>query len=164
MICEILPNVTILSEDGAIRDAEVDFNENNGLEVSLTAKRDFVKHIILRWNIEMPSDARFLGDAWERGYGDFEWRGFVTDRAMPWYFFISFAESSTIGIGVKVRPNALCCWNADEQGITLLLDVRNGGNGVHLNGRTLKLATIVEKSYSGITEYSAACDFCGDNV
>ena len=26
-----------------------------------------------------------LGDAWERGYGDLEWRGFVPDRVMPWY-------------------------------------------------------------------------------
>ncbi|MGW3307623.1 hypothetical protein ACWDG9_13680 [Streptomyces sp. NPDC001073] len=36
-----------------------------------------------------PEDARILGDAWERGYGDLQWRTLQPDRALPWYALIT---------------------------------------------------------------------------
>jgi len=57
----------------------------NSLGVALSAPGVAVKRLHLRWRGRM-SDARLmLGDAWERGYGDLEWRGWVPDRVMPWY-------------------------------------------------------------------------------
>ena len=43
-----------------------------------------VRRVRLRWNARLDSVRSILGDAWERGYGDLEWRGFVPDRVMIW--------------------------------------------------------------------------------
>ena len=65
-------------------DVTVGFTEG---KVTLTAGATGLRFVALRWEAALPEDCRFLGDAWERGYGEFEWRGFVFDRVMPWYFF-----------------------------------------------------------------------------
>src|SRR5256886_13042718 len=58
------------------------------LDVTLAAPTVAVKRLHLRWRGTM-SDARLiLGDAWERGYGDLEWR--VLDSPHP--FALDFVE------------------------------------------------------------------------
>ncbi len=151
--------ITIISENPNT-DARVWFEPGDSLRVFLSADAELVKFIRLRWHLPMPRGALLLGDAWERGYGDLCWRGYDADRPMPWYFLLTDRNGSVSAAGVKVRPAALCCWNADEEGVTLLLDVRNGGRGVQLGGRTLEAAQIVSKNYRGISEFEAACDFC----
>ena len=89
-----------------------------------------------------PDGCRFLGDHWERSYGDLEWRGQVGERLMPWYFLASGANT-THGYGVRTGAASICYWQADAGGITLWLDVSNGGGGVELAGRRLEAATIV---------------------
>ncbi len=153
--------VTVLTQSGDIRDTVVDFKIDKSVEVLVTAKEDLVRYIKLRWNMKMPESVKILGDAWERGYGDLEWRGYHADRPLPWYFLISDLAGKVSGVGVKVRPAAMCAWNVDEMGITLLLDVRNGCKGVRLGGRKLKAAEVVACDYEGISEFEAACDFCG---
>lgn len=113
----------------------------------------------LRWNKSLPKTTRFFGDAWERGYGDLAWEGFRGCRFMPWYFFAK-TDSQTLGFGVKVRPSAMCYWQADPEGITMYLDLRCGGNGVILRGRTLKAAEIVLASFEGISSFEAGQKFC----
>ncbi|MBQ5749049.1 MAG: alpha-galactosidase [Oscillospiraceae bacterium] len=151
--------VTLISENPNT-DACVHFETGDCLRILLTAKEERVKFIRLRWHLPMPPDALLLGDAWERGYGDLCWRGYDPDRPMPWYFLLTDRKGAVSAAGVKVRPRALCCWNADEDGVTLLLDVRNGGSGVMLGGRTLEAAQVVSKDYCGVSEFDAACDFC----
>ena len=108
----------------------------------LTAARTGVSFITLFWPASLPAGCRFLGDAWERGYGDFEWRGFVFDRVMPWYFFALAGD--TLGCyGVKTGPNAMCSFTCDPHGIKLHLDVRSGGAPVKLGGRALTLCEVV---------------------
>lgn len=136
-----------------IRDVE------NGEEVLVTAESSQVKNVKLRWTKDAPKHARILCDAWERGYGDLEWRGILAGRVMPWYFLVS-SEGKQQGYGVMVRPSAMCFWQMDKQGITLVLDVRCGGEGVLLNGRTLSAATIVTMEMEGDDSYQAACHFC----
>ena len=58
----------------------------HGLDLSITAEETPLKEWVLRWDLEFPLNCRFLGGAWERGYGDMEWRGFIPERVMPWYF------------------------------------------------------------------------------
>lgn len=134
--------------------------EPEHLAIFLTAGSTPVRWLKLRWETAWPDNVRFLGDAWERGYGDLEWRGMSANRFMPWYFCAA-GEPYTLCCGVKVRPSAMCFWQTDSSGITLFLDVRCGGNGVKLNGRTLKAAEVVVSRMEDCTSFAAASEFCG---
>ena len=71
----------------AVGDVKAGFAQENGqLTVSVTAGHTPVRWLKLRWKAEWPDNVRFLGDAWERGYGELEWRGMSVNRFMPWYF------------------------------------------------------------------------------
>ncbi|MGN1266318.1 MAG: glycoside hydrolase family 36 protein [Dorea sp.] len=142
-----------------VENTKVEFVSANGHEDILLTSNDAVKYIKLRWTYQFAKKTRFLGDAWERGYGDLEWKGLSGSRFMPWYFLAKH-EDNTIGFGVKVRPAAMCYWHVDSQGITLFLDVRCGGAGVLLDGRTIKAAEIVCLSTNEATSYEFATELC----
>ena len=61
--------------------------EKDRLKIFLTADLTPVKGIALRWvfsETEKPHEpVKVYSDAWERGYGDMEWRGLVPERMMP---------------------------------------------------------------------------------
>lgn len=139
---------------------KLEFVDNSEQEDILLTSEDAVRFVRLRWDFTFPKKTRFLGDAWERGYGNLEWKGMCGSRFMPWYFLATLPEK-TFGIGVKVRPSAMCYWQVDSQGITLMLDVRRGGVGVELNGRTLCAAQIVCLEASEMSSFKAAKEFCG---
>jgi alpha-galactosidase len=118
------------------------------LPIRLSAPRDAVTHVHLRWAEGVGSSLLCLGDAWERSYGDLAWRSLVPERPMPWYFATSTLDGRvTHGYGVKTGAGALCFWQLDPEGVSLWLDVSNGGGGVLLGERTLDAATVV--SYPG---------------
>ncbi|MDR3718944.1 MAG: hypothetical protein P4K98_09090, partial [Bryobacteraceae bacterium] len=130
------------------------------LPITLSAPRDAVMKIGLRWKGSVPAAWKFLGDHWERSYGDLEWRGIVPHRLMPWYFLGSDAQS-TQGCGVKTGCASIACWQVDSAGITLWLDVANGGAGVELGERKLEAATIVTYvSATGESPLAAARALC----
>lgn len=137
----------------------VEFCDCNGHEDILLTSNDAVKSIKLRWTYQFTKKTRFLSDAWERGYGDLEWKGMSGRRFMPWYF-IATCNGNTQGFGVKVRPSAMCYWQVDTQGITLFLDVRCGGDPVLLQGRTLPVAQIVCLESNTASSYELATEFC----
>src|SRR6185312_4314331 len=56
------------------------------LHVALSAPALAIKRLYLRWHGDLAGTQRILGDAWERAYGDLEWRTWNPDRVMPWYF------------------------------------------------------------------------------
>jgi alpha-galactosidase len=130
-----------------------------GVKVRVTAEHTPVSFVRLRWHRKFPDDALFLGDAWERSYGDLQWRGYEASRYMPWYFLMHCC-GVTCGAGVKVRGGAMAMWTADEAGITLWLDLRCGNQGVILNGRCVEAAEVVSAEYSGISAFAAAREFC----
>ena len=76
------------NNDYNLDDINVKLNQDNEhLAIFLTAQTSKVKWIKLRWNnLSWDKNIRFLGDAWERGYGDMEWKGMNPNRFMPWYF------------------------------------------------------------------------------
>jgi hypothetical protein len=39
---------------------------------------------MLRWRRAIAEDVLVLGDAWERSYGDLQWRGMQPERTLPW--------------------------------------------------------------------------------
>ncbi|MEU8223926.1 hypothetical protein [Kribbella sp. NPDC048915] len=118
--------------------AGIDVTWNDGV-VEVTAAK--VSRVALRWSEQVPADALILGDAWERSYGDLQWRHQQPERFLPWYFLVHSA-AGTFGLGVDVQPNAFCSWTVDRDGFTLWLDLRNGGGPTFLDGRTLAAAVV----------------------
>lgn len=149
------------NDDYNLDDINVKLNQDNEyLAIFLTAQTSKVKWIKLRWNnLSWDKNVRFLGDAWERGYGDMEWKGMNPNRFMPWYFCAK-SEAKSICYGVKVRPSAMCFWQVDSLGMTLFLDVRCGGSGVNLKGRVIKLADVIACEMRDCTSFEAMQEFC----
>jgi alpha-galactosidase len=130
------------------------------LAIRLTSPEAPLSHLHLRWSVRSPTGLRCLGDAWERSYGDLEWRGIVPDRVMPWYF-LAYDGQMLHGYGVKTQPSAFCFWQLDQEGISLWTDIRNGGAPLQLGERQLEVATIVVRSgVPGETPFAAAKAFC----
>ncbi|NJE28327.1 alpha-galactosidase [Megamonas funiformis] len=150
------------NDDYNLDDINVNLNQDNEhLAIFLTAQTLKVKWIKLRWNnLSWDKNVRFLGDAWERGYGDMEWKGMNPNRFMPWYFCAK-SEAKSVCYGVKVRPSAMCFWQVDSLGMTLFLDVRCGGSGVNLKGRVIKLADVIACEMRDCTSFEAMQEFCG---
>jgi alpha-galactosidase len=141
-------------------DIEIEIGKGTEVAVAITAPKTKLTRIGIRWHGSFPAGWRFLGDHWERSYGDLEWRGLIGERLMPWYFLAS-GDGVLNGYGVKTGASAICCWQADDGGITLWLDVSNGGGGVELGARRLQAATIVaRKGRAGESPLDAARAFC----
>ncbi|HTV41745.1 MAG TPA: hypothetical protein VMF08_14280 [Candidatus Sulfotelmatobacter sp.] len=132
----------------------------SGLGIVLSAPGVAVMSLEIRWQGNPPPDALYLGDAWERAYGDLEWKPLDAQRIMPWYFLAN-RGGVTDGFGVKTDPSALCYWTIDTNGITLHADVRCGGMGVELGNRKLPVCTVVCR-HGQINETPFAADqaFC----
>ena len=118
-----------------------------------------VCYMTLRWNGEFSRTCRVFGDAFERTYGDLEWRGLIAHRVMPWYCVIKDGDEC-VGYGVKVRPNAFCYWQIDEEGVSLTLDLRCGASPVYLT-EPLCTARLVERK-GNEKPYAFLRAFCGD--
>ena len=133
---------------------------DNSLVVKLTAPTEAVKYLQLHWNATLPPDWKYLGDAWERAYGDLQWKPLDGSHVMPWYFLASDGKI-TDGYGVKTGPSAFCFWTADATGITLHADVRCGGSGVELGHRKLEVCSVVcRRGKPDETPFVADRQFC----
>ena len=130
------------------------------LDLFVTATNDKVKFIELEWNFTSDKNLYVLGDVWERSYGDLEFRKLAdNNRCMPWYF-IATNKSECFCYGVKTQPNAFVSFRYTADGIKALVDCRNGGCGVELNGRKLLLATFVYKKYDSADVFACLHDYC----
>lgn len=150
----------IICEKG-ITDAflETDRKENR-LDLYITATKDRPKFIKLHWQKETEKEELVLGDAWERSYGNLEFLKLSdNDRYMPWYF-ISTDKESSFCFGVKTGCNSFVSFRYGTDGITALVDCRNGGNGVHLDGRKLHLASFLCEEYENGDVFSCLKDYC----
>ena len=115
-----------------------------GQEVRVSCPAGPLSRVVLRWETTFAADTLYLGDQWERSYGDLQWRYLQPDRVMPWYFAAHHSASGhTFMAGVKTQPSALCFWTVDAAGISLWLDFRNGGRPSHPGDREIAAATIV---------------------
>ena len=115
------------------------------VRLTLTAPSTPIHRIHFRWAVTIPEKAVVLSDAWERSYGDLAWLPLQAERVLPWYF-VAQTEHNCTGFGVKTGAGAFAFWQADTEGISLWLDVRNGGGGTLVGDRVLELATIVTAS------------------
>ena len=113
----------------------------------------------LRWLGRTANGLSYLGDAWERSYGDLGWRPLDPERILPWYF-LATSGTQLVACGVKTNPAAFCFWQVDADGVSLWLDLRNGGTGVQLGNREISAATIVQSVYTNASPFDAARRFC----
>ncbi len=147
--------------EGAVNDAhlETDLKEN-AFDLYLTATADRPKFIELKWDVQADENTLVLGDAWERSYADL---GFVrlcdNNRPMPWYF-IATDKKTCFCLGVKTCCNSFVSFRFDKSGISALVDVRNGGNGVHLDGRKLCVVSFICAFYDNAETIDNLKDFC----
>jgi alpha-galactosidase len=161
------PTIVVQTDSGfapldAQRDVRVELRpRGESVDVFIESPTSPVLRVLMRWGGTIPAaDARILGDHWERGYGDLEWRCIVPERVMPWYTLVH-AGGLTHAYGVQTQPAAMCWWRVDQAGITLCLDVRSGAAGVVLGKRQLHAATLVaRKGASGESAFDAARAFC----
>ena len=138
---------------------ETDFRENE-FDLYLSANSDRPKFVELNWNFASDGQTMVLGDAWERSYGELEFRKLCdNDRALPWYF-IAVSGNESFCFGIKTAANAFVCFKYNTDGISAIIDVRNGGNGVHLDGRKLRLATFVFERYNSGDVIECLKDYC----
>jgi alpha-galactosidase len=115
-----------------------------GTVIRIHAPSAPMARVAIRWPATFAATTLFLGDAWERGYGDLQWLHMQPERILPWYFAAHDpASGQTVAAGVKTQPGAMCFWTVDEVGITLWLDLHNGGMPSILGDRVLDAATVV---------------------
>lgn len=139
---------------------EIKFLKNNGgLEITVSETRSPVMRIRLRWNDDFSSIKRVLGDAPGVEFGDLAWMPVFTEKHWAWYIQC-FDGKNTHGYGVKTGPDSFCFWQIDQEGISLNLDIRNGGCGVMIK-KPLLCATVVEREgVDGETPFFACREFC----
>ena len=133
---------------------------HNQVAISVASPTVELRYIHLRWQQAVATNLLTLGDAWERSYGDLGWRNLIPERIMPWYF-ATYDGHALHAYGVKTGAASLCFWQLDESGVSLWLNVSNGGAGVQLGQRVLEAATIVTrpggKDEDGMTALHAFC-------
>ena len=145
---------------------------DQSLKVKLTAPGIEVEKIQLNWNRAFPEEARYLGDDWERSYGELEWRDRDPQRKAPWYLLIHEggqhggqndvqSDGQTYAFGVKTGAASIGYWQVSGQRLQLFLDTHSGGSGVLLGDRTLPAAEIVTtQSLPGETPFQTDTRFC----
>jgi alpha-galactosidase len=130
-----------------------------GLALALSASAPVVL-IHVRWNAPVLPSLQVLGDAWERSYGDLAWRTLVPERVLPWYF-ATWDRTACHAYGVRTDARALCFWQLDPDGVSLWLNVANGGSGVVLGSRRLVMATVLaRRGHPGQPAIDALSAFC----
>jgi alpha-galactosidase len=134
--------------------------QQDALLLTLVAPSTPIAAVHIRWQAQVKPPLRALGDAWERSYGDLGWRPLIPERVMPWYF-ATHDGGVCHGYGVKTDAAALCFWQLDPEGVSLWLNVTNGGDGVELKTRRLKLATVVaRRGGDGENAHQAVAGLC----
>jgi alpha-galactosidase len=134
----------------------------SGQDVRVTCPKGPLSRVVLRWETSFAGDTLYLGDHWERSYGDLQWRYLQPERVLPWYFAAHHpASGHTFMAGVKTQPSTLCFWTVDAVGISLWLDFRNGGSPAIPGDREIAAATIVSlASGKPETPHAALHRFC----
>jgi len=127
--------------------------------ITLQSPVEAILRLRLRWQITATENLSFCGDAWERSYGDLAWSSIDPERILPWYF-LAANERVTAGCGVRTGARAFAFWQVDPAGVSLWLDVRNGGSGVELGDRKLEIASMHTAVYDGLSTFAAAARFC----
>ncbi|WP_049577834.1 hypothetical protein [Streptomyces sp. SBT349] len=133
-----------------------------GLVIRAGAGPAGIARAVLTWRGGAAPAALVLGDAWERSYGDLQWRHLQPERVLPWYFLAcDRAAGRTTGMGVATGAGAMCSWTVDEECVSLWLDLRSGGLPLLPGDRVVEAATVIgldtgERPFAALGELCAA--------
>lgn len=143
------------------KDIEVEIKEEaTQLSVYVQSPKLPLNNIQVKWKYASRSNAIYLGDHWERTYGDVFWKTPEATKKMPWYF-MQHDGKNTNCFGVKTGANSICYWQVSKNEIQLTLDTRSGGVGVELGQRKLHAANIITaKSIVGERPFTTGQRFC----
>lgn len=149
------------TENWKYNEIQVNFSLNgDSLSVYVSAPQFELEMLRCSWKQSFSPNSKFLGDHWERTYGDVSWESPSLTRRAPWYILISDGEL-TQAFGVKTAPNSMCSWQASAESLELLLDTNSGGMGVRLGERTLHAADIITtENLPGENPYHTDIRFC----
>ena len=135
-------------------------NNGNGQEVYVQSPTSALKGVKLHWKYDSAGYTKFLGDHWERSYGDLAWKGASSTNKNPWYVLMNDGKS-TACFGVKTGTNTICWWNVAQNWLELTMDTHSGGVGVMLGARELFAGAMVTYlSKEGAAPYATATQFC----
>ncbi len=116
-----------------------------------------VKRVKLRWRGDMSDVLMVFGDDIVRYLVDMPWRAMTPHNQMWWYFH-AFDGERLNSFGVKTGAAAIASFQCDPYGITLWLDVRNGGGGVEIK-EAFEVCQLVCAEGNG-DHYADAHKFC----
>jgi len=134
-------------------------NKKSALSVEIQSPGVALSEVRLHWNTGAKSSALLLNDHWERTYGDVGWHKPKEGELFPWYF-MEHNGGTTSGFGVKTGTNTFCSWFLSDGKMSLVLDTRNGTNGVNLGERSLRATEIVTiKGKDGETPFATTRRF-----
>ncbi len=149
--------------------------DKKGIEVLIDAENTYLRLLRLRWNFTA-SEELSLQNGFDSvrvfseggcGFIPSAFHGIEPDTVMPFYFYVTnssdlafrhgrFMQKKTYAFGVKTAPSAYPFWQLDSFGVTLWLDFRCGGNALHICGRKLHAAVVLNESYENISTFNAA--------
>src|ERR1700754_2234030 len=130
------------------------------LTVKVHAPGVELEKVRLSWNRVFAAESGYLGDDWERSYGELAWRAAAAERKAPWYLLIHDGRQTT-AVGVKTGAGSICYWQAGGGKLELYMDTHSGGMGVLLGDRVLAAAEIVmTQSLTGETPFQTDRRFC----
>jgi alpha-galactosidase len=143
------------------KDISVNLKTNgNALGVYASSPKQELNAVRLKWKHNTPASAKFLGDHWERSYGDLQWKTIAAGIKNPWYVIIH-DDKQTACFGVKTGTNSICWWGVNTDNIELTLDTTSGGVGVLLGDRQLHAADIITtNAKTGEDTFAATHRFC----
>jgi len=131
---------------------------DDAMQIRLQAPGIALRQIRLTWKKVFPATAQYVGDAWERSYGDLAWQATAT-RA-PWYMLVHDGHQ-THAFGVKTGARSFGYWQAAPGELSLVLDLHSGGSGVELGDRVLDAAQLVAtQSIAGENPFHTEERFC----
>jgi len=132
----------------------------NGLGVYISSPKQELNAVRLKWKHNTSASAKFLGDHWERSYGDLQWKTMASGIKNPWYVIIH-DDKQTVCFGVKTGANSICWWGVNADNIELTLDTTSGGVGVLLGDRQLHAADVITtNAKTGEDVFAATHRFC----
>jgi alpha-galactosidase len=136
-------------------------NSGDAKGVFVSSPTQQLNAVRLKWKHNLSPNSKFLGDHWERSYGDLQWKTKPDGVKNPWYVIIH-DDKQTACFGVKTGCNSICWWGLTNDSLELTLDTHSGGNGVMLGSRELHAADVI--TTNGRPEenaYYTTRRFCG---
>lgn len=133
--------------------------KKNAIQITAEPSTTPLQRIKLQWRGDFSFLKYILQDAWCVACGDLSWNPMRPEAALPWYF-MGFDGKRTHGYGVRTGCNAFCFWQVDTMGLSLWIDVRNGGDGVILKEPLLCVEICQREGVNGESAFEACQHFC----